>query len=125
MEEELVWLFFVFPFTFNFKHKKHAVLAYSWFKVSFYNFLRISFLWKDICGFFSYIQYSAVCARTLRRCLKSSAAKDAMKREESFVRVSKWQSGKVSELVHPPSELIFPFVLCLIYFLFLETEQKS
>ena len=30
--------------------------------------------------------------------------KDAMKREESYVRVNKWQGGKISALVHPPSE---------------------
>lgn len=60
---------------------------------------------------FSYIQYSAVCARTLRRCLKSNVAKEAMKREESFVRVSKWQSGKLSELVYPPSNFIFRFFM--------------
>jgi hypothetical protein len=29
-----------------------------------------------------------------------------MKREESFVRVNKWQGGKVSEQVYPPSKLI-------------------
>ncbi|UJR15121.1 hypothetical protein I4U23_002086 [Adineta vaga] len=49
----------------------------------------------------NYIQYSAVCARTLRRCLKSSAAKEAMKREESYVRVNKWQGGKLTDLLHP------------------------
>ncbi|UJR31567.1 hypothetical protein I4U23_019054 [Adineta vaga] len=49
----------------------------------------------------NYIQYSAVCARTLRRCLKSSVAKEAMKREESYVRVNKWQSGKLTDLLHP------------------------
>lgn len=67
-----------------------------------------------IC-FFSYIQFSATCARTLRRCLKSSAAKDAMKREESFVRVNKWQSGKISEQVHPPSKLMLEGFLRLVY----------
>lgn len=55
---------------------------------------------------FSYIQYSAVCARTLRRCLKPNAAKEAMKREESYVRVSKWQGGKLSEVVYQPSKII-------------------
>jgi len=29
-----------------------------------------------------------------------------MKREESYVRVNKWQGGKLSELVHPASKLI-------------------
>ncbi len=47
-----------------------------------------------------------MCARTLRRCLKSSVAKEAMKREESYVRVSKWQGGKLSEQVYPASKLI-------------------
>jgi len=56
---------------------------------------------------FSYIQYSAVCARALRRCLKSSVSKEAMKREESFVRVSKWQDGKLSDQVYPASKLMF------------------
>jgi hypothetical protein len=68
---------------------------------------------------FSYIQFSAVCARTLRRCLKTSMAKDAMKREESFIRVSKWQGGKLSEQVFPTSEFIFGIFISLIKFLFL------
>jgi len=49
----------------------------------------------------NYIQYSALCARTLRRCLKSTIAKDALKREESYVRVSKWQGGKLGDQVYP------------------------
>ncbi|CAF4051533.1 unnamed protein product [Rotaria magnacalcarata] len=52
----------------------------------------------------NYIQFSAACARTVRRCLKSSMAKDAMKREESYVRVNKWQGGKISDQVHAPSK---------------------
>ncbi len=63
---------------------------------------------------FSYIQYSAVCARALRRCLKSSVSKEAMKREESFVRVSKWQDGKLSDQVYPASKLIFEIFISLI-----------
>jgi len=99
MEEEV--FYFVFP-PFTLKHKKHAILAFSWFKVSF-----LIVFFEYTFDIFSYIQYSAVCARTLRRCLKSSLAKDALKREESFVRVNKWQSGKVSEQVYPTSEFIF------------------
>jgi hypothetical protein len=70
---------------------------------------------------FSYIQYSAVCARALRRCLKSSVSKEAMKREESFVRVSKWQAGKISDQVYPASEFIdgiFRFLIKWICFIF-------
>ncbi len=80
-------------------------MAFSWFKVRFVFFFFDSFRNIEFI-YFSYIQYSAVCARTLRRCLKSSIAKEAMKREESFVRVSKWQSGKLSELVYPASKSI-------------------
>ena len=82
----------------------NAVLAYSWFGVRLLVFDSILPLRR--CRSFSYIQYSAVCARTLRRCLKTSAAKEAMKREESFVRINKWQVGKISEQVYPPSSLI-------------------
>ncbi|CAF4416475.1 unnamed protein product, partial [Rotaria magnacalcarata] len=49
----------------------------------------------------NYIQFSAVCARTLRRCLKPAATKEAMKREESYVRVNKWQGGKLTDQVYP------------------------
>ena len=73
----------------------------------------------------SYIQYSAVCARTLRRCLKTSMAKDAMKREESYIRVNKWQGGKVSDLVHPASEFTFHGAPHAFRSLSLESEQAS
>lgn len=65
--------------------------------------------------FFSYIQYSAVCARTLRRCLKSTAAKEAMKREESYVRVNKWQGGKISDQVHPASMSTIDILFRMIF----------
>ncbi len=107
---------FVF-FSVIYKHEKHAVLAYSWFKV---RLLFLVFIKIDLI-FFSYIQYSALCARTLRRCLKSSSVKEAMKREESFVRVSKWQAGKISDQVYPASEFIdgiFRFLIKWICFIF-------
>jgi len=37
--------------------------------------------------------------------LKSNIAKEALKREESYVRVSKWQGGKLAEQVYPASKL--------------------
>ena len=79
---------------------------------------------------FSYIQFSAVCARTLRRCLKSSVAKDALKREESYVRVNKWQGGKLTDQVYPASKEVLPLTSSLISmsyfsFSFIETEQSS
>jgi hypothetical protein len=89
---------------FKFVSTRNAVLAYSWFEVR--SLIVDSIARQQLYCSFSYIQYSAVCARTLRRCLKTSAAKEAMKREESFVRINKWQAGKLSEQVFPPSALI-------------------
>jgi hypothetical protein len=40
-----------------------------------------------------------------------------MKREESYVRVSKWQGGKLSEQVYPASKLIL-FLIIFIYLFF-------
>jgi hypothetical protein len=82
---------------------------------------------EDIIDFLnSYIQYSAVCARTLRRCLKTSVAKEAMKREESYIRVSKWQGGKLTEQVYPTSKSIQDnYLTNLLFFSFIETEQTS
>jgi hypothetical protein len=42
-----------------------------------------------------------------------------MKREETFVRVNKWQGGKLSELVYPASKLIFQIFISLINWIFL------
>jgi hypothetical protein len=42
-----------------------------------------------------------------------------MKREETFVRVNKWQGGKLSELVYPASKLISQIFISLINWIFL------
>jgi hypothetical protein len=47
--------------------------------------------------------------------LKTSAAKEAFKREESFVRVSKWQDGKISDQVHPISKSIESYFIFSSY----------
>ena len=103
----VVYLFF----SFIFKEKKHAVLAFSRFKVSFIYGIHFFYSYLYDCLLFSYIQFSALCARSLRRCLKSSTAKEATKREESYIRISKWQNGKISDQVHPASKPISKFSL--------------
>ncbi|XP_077861735.1 ATP synthase F(1) complex subunit epsilon, mitochondrial-like [Saccoglossus kowalevskii] len=42
----------------------------------------------------SYIQYSSLCARLLRRALKPDAQAKAMKKEETFSKVNVWKDGK-------------------------------
>jgi hypothetical protein len=48
-----------------------------------------------------------------------------MKREETFVRVNKWQGGKISELVHPASELIITLKILYIYSFFSRRNGKN
>lgn len=42
----------------------------------------------------SYVQYSNIAARVLRKCLKPELRADAIKREESNVKVTAWKDGK-------------------------------
>jgi hypothetical protein len=42
----------------------------------------------------SYLQYSSLCAKALRRCLQEAPKREALKREESFAKVNRWQDGK-------------------------------
>jgi len=42
----------------------------------------------------SYIQYSALCARLLRRALKPEFKAEALKIEETGVRITPWEGGK-------------------------------
>jgi hypothetical protein len=51
--------------------------------------------------------------------LKTSVAKEAMKREESYVRVSKWQGGKLTEQVYPTSKSIQDNYLTNLFFFLL------
>lgn len=45
--------------------------------------------------FFSYVKYSNVCARALRKCLKPELRADAMKRDDdTIIKVAKWEGGK-------------------------------
>lgn len=43
----------------------------------------------------SYLQYSSICARMLRRALKPEIrAKEVSKSEDTAIRVFKWKDGK-------------------------------
>ncbi|XP_078688850.1 ATP synthase F(1) complex subunit epsilon, mitochondrial-like [Branchiostoma floridae x Branchiostoma belcheri] len=42
----------------------------------------------------SYLQYSGICARLLRRVLKPELQESAMKRETHNIKKLKWEEGK-------------------------------
>lgn len=44
----------------------------------------------------SYLRYSNACAQALRRCLKKEYRLQALKSEETTLKVSAWQDGKAS-----------------------------
>ncbi len=43
----------------------------------------------------SYIKYSNVAARVVRRCLEENTKKEALKREEQFAKINQWANGKM------------------------------
>ena len=43
----------------------------------------------------SYIKYSNIAAKVVRRCVQESAKKEAMKREEQFAKINQWANGKM------------------------------
>lgn len=42
----------------------------------------------------SYLNYSSICARLVRRCLKPELRVEALKREDSLMKSVKWEGGK-------------------------------
>ncbi|XP_075230207.1 ATP synthase subunit epsilon stunted isoform X1 [Lycorma delicatula] len=50
----------------------------------------------------TYIEYSNIAARILRRALKSEFKAEAAKREETNVRFTPWKDGKPAKLIPPP-----------------------
>lgn len=42
----------------------------------------------------SYLNFSTICARLVRRCLKPDFRVEALKREESIMKTVKWEGGK-------------------------------
>merc|ERR1712039_526960 len=47
----------------------------------------------------NYLQYSAICARAVRKCLKPENVTEAMKAPESMLKLTKWQGGKPTDEV--------------------------
>ena len=43
---------------------------------------------------FSYVQYSNIAARVVRKCLKPDLKAEAVKREVVSVKFTKWEGGK-------------------------------
>ena len=43
---------------------------------------------------FSYVQYSAIAAATVRKALKESLQADAVKRGTTAIKFTKWEGGK-------------------------------
>ncbi|XP_046843361.1 ATP synthase subunit epsilon, mitochondrial-like [Xenia sp. Carnegie-2017] len=48
--------------------------------------------WRQIG--MSYLQYSAICARAVRRCLKSEFKIDSSRLDQTNIKVTKWTDGK-------------------------------
>ena len=44
----------------------------------------------------SYVQFSNVAAKVVRRCIQDNLKKEALKREEAFAKVNKWEAGKLA-----------------------------
>lgn len=42
----------------------------------------------------NYIQFSSIAARIVRRVLKPEKQAEALKREESIIKVTRWKDGK-------------------------------
>ena len=49
---------------------------------------------KSIIYISSYVQYSNVAAKVVRRCLKGDLKSEAAKREVVSVKFTKWEGGK-------------------------------
>lgn len=54
--------------------------------------LLIIFVFKQLN---SYVKFSSVAARVVRRCLQEESKKKAMKNEEAYANINKWVDGKM------------------------------
>ncbi|KGG53184.1 hypothetical protein DI09_106p80 [Mitosporidium daphniae] len=57
--------------------------------------------WKELG--ITYLQYLELCSKTLRGCLKPELMAAAIRRGESILKFSKWESGKQGELKIVPN----------------------
>ncbi|KAK3827686.1 MAG: mitochondrial ATP synthase epsilon chain-domain-containing protein [Benniella sp.] len=55
----------------------------------------MSQFWKPT---FTYLQYSQICARTVRNALKEEARVVATRRDQQGLKFAKWEAGKQGEL---------------------------
>jgi F-type H+-transporting ATPase subunit epsilon len=58
---------------------------------------------------FSYINYSNIAAKLLRRALKPNLRAEAMKRDETSIRFTPWTNGKPARK-YPPSTITDTFI---------------
>ncbi|XP_076467969.1 ATP synthase F(1) complex subunit epsilon, mitochondrial-like [Babylonia areolata] len=53
----------------------------------------MSTFWRQVG--LNYINYSQICAKVVRRCLKPELRSAVANREETIIKTTKWDSGKV------------------------------
>jgi F-type H+-transporting ATPase subunit epsilon len=63
-----------------------------------FTILALSVLFYDT---FSYINYSNIAARLLRRALKPEFRTEAARREDSSIKFTPWKDGKAQSEFHP------------------------
>ncbi|ELU11876.1 hypothetical protein CAPTEDRAFT_134970, partial [Capitella teleta] len=51
--------------------------------------------------FFSYVQFSRICARVVRKSLKPEVRTTALKRDEAHIRVVQWKDGQPIKRTSP------------------------
>ena len=69
----------------------------------------------------SYLQYSSICARLLRRALKPEHRDSALFREESLLKVSRWKNGQPE----PAGKLHYHYGVTPVFFLSRVTDSES
>merc|ERR1719367_1431326 len=83
-------------------------LAYSFNSDLFFELGKISYkmtaFWRQVG--LNYINYSSICARALRSALKEPFKTQALGRDGSLVKTSKWEAGKVTKVVRSDGSLI-------------------
>ena len=72
----------------------------------------------EYCCTCSYVHYSRICARIVRRCLKPELRDEAMKRDEGLIRAVFWKDGKpISTICHCIVAIVRTVFLLICIFL--------
>lgn len=75
-------------------------------------------------SFYSYIQYSNIAAKIVRRVLKPEFKADAAKREDSHVKFTAWKDGKPESKFFSLSFVATcPLLVLITYINFLSSKQ--